>query len=165
MLLLHHRPTSVTLRLTSPGRPEVTISRDNGRTLCGHLLPLVWDPQELGNSVAHARVRGNAPDEEALYSARSASEEEWADHLRATAGSPLELLVRKAACADAADLACGWNVRADGILVHADADAAYCQLSNDGCRLAPNGSLLHNFPEREGKMTMLLDSTLLSVYR
>ncbi|KAL3932226.1 MAG: hypothetical protein SGPRY_000790, partial [Prymnesium sp.] len=83
LLLLHHRPSGITLHLDERFSIEVTSS--------------------IGEDVVRTM---HIPDlsREELFGLRRASSEAKACHLRAAAGSPVELLVRKAALGKAVDV-------------------------------------------------------------
>ena len=59
----------------------------------------------------------HSPNPMVLHALRLASEDKRASHERASAGSPLELLVRKTAVDSETARRIGWTVRGDGVVV------------------------------------------------
>lgn len=122
-LLLHHRPSCTTIWLSTQNQYRLT-----GVTMTD------------GGRVRFASLVGSSSQRGSLNLVRRASVEEKASHVRSAAGSPLEILVRKAGCG-AASLE--WTLQQDCVIVRATTGEMIGTLSNDGFRMTPGGTLLH----------------------
>mmetsp|Transcript_21123 Transcript_21123/g.69734 ORF Transcript_21123/g.69734 Transcript_21123/m.69734 type:complete len:326 (-) Transcript_21123:107-1084(-) len=118
-LLLHHRESRVTLRLLHDDRYADRLSQDRlpqvtwstpADVMTGVLLTGKIDTSFLATELSSFH-----PPYECIFAARRARDVESEAHVRAAAGSPLELLVRRAACGGVADIS--WRVCPCGALV------------------------------------------------
>ena len=152
--LLHHRPSSTTLHLRAWSfdlQADVTIGRE-----VVHSAKLAAERSSFGSVWEDPSV---------LHAFRLATEDERANHERASAGSPLELFVRMCAVESETVRRIGWTVRGDGVLVlptQLSSDRAllencrmraFGEVAEDGFRLTRDAPPLQAFPRSSGKLT------------
>ena len=150
-LLLHHRPSDTTLHL-EPWTNQLSA------TVTLRELDVVHSAFLIAERRATPSV---------LNSLRLASDQQRIAHERASAGSSLELLVRKSAIESEIVSRNGWSVRGDGVVVlcpapsdddPADHDRTLGEVAEDGFRLTPGGPPLQDMPRSSAKATVYYGS-------